>query len=650
MPRIVTVLRVMIVLCLFLLLAPPRAGAQPGWVKQAILDASDKKLHKDAPAVIIYDTDEVKISSDGQTRHKIRIAVKILTPEGINEAILHAPTSPFKPVKKVQGWLITPGGETKKLKRENIVEVALEQAAGFYDDRRTLVASFDDVGIGDVVAFEFQVDEKNKGEGFHQSFTFQSDLPVISSRFEMTVPKNWLINAAGQFLEPVNYSTEGNRHIWQAGYMAYRPDEVNMPPAGEVSRHLHITCYSPDDERSKFLESWQGISQWAWERHQNEAAVDHTIRKEATTLIKGLDSPLDRLTAVAHYVRDDIRYVAVELDEGRFRPRAATTTYFNRYGDCKDKVTLMRAMLSAIDIPSQPVLALSGGNILEEVPSPFQFNHVIIAIPIESVPGLETHTMAIVDGWLYFDPTDQTTSLGRVPTHLCGKKVLKMSDTDTALVTLPPLDPGEHRRVYRATAALDFDNSITAEVIIVDYGNRAGETKFRNSLTPVEEWVESWQEVFSHSMQNPRVTDYKAESDEDSCWISFKLKGQNYLTSAGDLHLLKLDFIHEDWTDEMTGDERVHPIYFRTPGIIDTEIEWTLPEGWVFTENPRPIKSECEIARINGRTESTGANLRLQSTVTYRGGTLPVAKFAEARTYYRQALAARGMRAIINKE
>jgi len=59
------------------------------------------------------------------------------------------------------------------------------------------------------------------------------------------------------------------------------------------------------------------------------------------------------MAALAKFVQQNIRYVAIELGVGRRPGRTAAVDIFHhRYGDCKDKATLMGTMLNEIGIDS----------------------------------------------------------------------------------------------------------------------------------------------------------------------------------------------------------------------------------------------------------------------------------------------------------
>jgi hypothetical protein len=103
-------------------------------------------------------------------------------------------------------------------------------------------------------------------------------------------------------------------------------------------------------------------------------------------------------------------------------PRAAESVLHNRYGDCKDHVTLLQSLLQAKHIDSVGVLVGVGrGWKLPGVPD-FIFNHIITYIP-----SLD----------LYADSTAQFARFGQLPEIYVGKMGLKTQ----SLAGLPQFGP-----------------------------------------------------------------------------------------------------------------------------------------------------------------------------------------------------------------
>ncbi len=140
------------------------------------------------------------------------------------------------------------------------------------------------------------------------------------------------------------------------------------------------------------------------------------IKQEVIALTAGKATPLQKMQAIAGFVQHDIRYVAIELGIGGWQPHAAPDVFSHRYGDCKDKATLMRAMLREIGVDSyQVVINAERGAITREMPAHNGFNHVILAIKLPdgmNDPSLVAVTQDPKLGRiLFFDPTRRVDSL-----------------------------------------------------------------------------------------------------------------------------------------------------------------------------------------------------------------------------------------------
>ena len=82
------------------------------------------------------------------------------------------------------------------------------------------------------------------------------------------------------------------------------------------------------------------------------AAVTPAISALAKELTSGVTDDRAKVRKLYNWVSRNIRYVAVYVAEGGFVPHSAQSILDNRYGDCKDHVTLLEALLAAVGIES----------------------------------------------------------------------------------------------------------------------------------------------------------------------------------------------------------------------------------------------------------------------------------------------------------
>ncbi len=67
--------------------------------------------------------------------------------------------------------------------------------------------------------------------------------------------------------------------------------------------------------------------------------------------------PRQRMLAALRVAQDDVRYVALLLGDGDYKPMTADEVWAQRFGDCKGKSVFLLALLDRLQIAAEPVLA-----------------------------------------------------------------------------------------------------------------------------------------------------------------------------------------------------------------------------------------------------------------------------------------------------
>ena len=144
------------------------------------------------------------------------------------------------------------------------------------------------------------------------------------------------------------------------------------------------------------------------------------IATEVETLSAGQADLLAKLNAAYTFVSRQIRYVAVEIGIGGFQPHPAADVFRNKYGDCKDKATLLLTMLDHLGLRGYPALVGTRGDIEADPAAPTlaTFDHMIVALPITADLESAVAHFSAYDAQshiLWIDPTSETDPLGQLP-------------------------------------------------------------------------------------------------------------------------------------------------------------------------------------------------------------------------------------------
>jgi transglutaminase-like putative cysteine protease/Flp pilus assembly protein TadD len=246
---------------------------------------------------------------------------------------------------------------------------------------------------------------------FWYEHTFPKRAVVGEDRLEIDVPKSREVKLKAPKYPP-QIEEKGDRRIYTWVLKDIEPDrdkDKDQDQDEDDSR--------PDVQLTTFMD-WKQVAHWYAGLADPRADVGDAVRKKAEELTKGAKTPEEKARRLYDYVARNVRYVSISLGVGRYQPHAASEVLANSYGDCKDKHTLLAALLKAVGIESDPVLIHHERKLDVDVPSPAQFDHVI--------------TLARVGSKLtWLDTTPEVTPYGLLVYSLRNKQAVVASD-DTA--------------------------------------------------------------------------------------------------------------------------------------------------------------------------------------------------------------------------
>src|SRR5260370_8256018 len=195
------------------------------------------------------------------------------------------------------------------------------------------------------------------------------------------------------------------------------------------------------------------------------------IRQKVAALTANSATPLAKMQTLEKFVQGDIRYVAIEIGIGGWQPAPAPEIFTHRYGDCKDKATLLSSMLHEIGVESFyiSINTVRGGAAPDRPPMIGWFNHEILAVQL---PGevKDKSIVAVIEHpslgrLLIFDPTDEYTPFGQLRGKLQATHALLATPNCAQLVKLHTL-PGAMNGVQRdAKLVLSSRGSLIGEIV-----------------------------------------------------------------------------------------------------------------------------------------------------------------------------------------
>jgi transglutaminase-like putative cysteine protease len=230
-------------------------------------------------------------------------------------------------------------------------------------------------------------------------------------------------------------------YAWTARNTVFAPSEPGSVGPADYDQHVILSNFP----------SYEAIGKAYWERAADKVKVTPKIQALADELTHGVSDPRAQAEVLYNWVARNIRYVAISIGLGSVVPRAAETVLDNRYGDCKDHVTLLQALLAAKRIDSVGVLV--GADRRWKVPTTpdFIFNHIITFIPTLHV---------------YVDSTSQFSRFGQLPEIYVGKMGLKTQPVAGTAQFAPITSEMQIDTEGRASGTAEIHSSGSSEMVL----------------------------------------------------------------------------------------------------------------------------------------------------------------------------------------
>ena len=626
----------------------------PSWVMEVSSQAAPSYPGK-VPAAVLLDEQHVTVDPSGLILTVSRRAVKILTRDGQRDAVVAEHYSKGgRQVKAIRAWLVTPSGFVKTFEKNDVLDLGSFSAWELYDDIRYKMISAETPEIGSVFVSESEVEEKALFE--QDQFLFQYDLPRVHSRYVVTLPAGWTVNASILNHEPVQPLVDGLTYTWETKDLEYREREDHGPSLFSTSPRLVVTFRPPPGSApSPSFESWTDVSRWHTGLAAGQDEVTPAIAAKSAKLLEGAHSDYDKIKAIARFAQS-IRYVAIEMDlahGGGYKPHAADSVLAKQYGDCKDKANLMRALLKAAGFDSYLVAIYSGDrtHVRQEWPSPEQFNHMILAVRapegIESAAVVGTNAGRL----LIFDPTDDQTPIGDLPSYEQGSYALLCAGEKGDLFKMPALEPKRSAVDVTVEAGLSADGGLTASVVEKASGQAGRTERAQHAELRPEDYRASLQRYVDRLAKGAEISKFEAQDsfDEDRFQVALDFSSAAYGQLMQNRLLVFMPSVLDTTMPRFAQTTtRSAPIVLQAR-VYRKRVSLKLPAGFTVDEMPDPAHLTSGFGKFDITFRQEQDRLVLEEELSTQAVTLPATEYAKVKRFFDDALGADHQKAVLVK-
>jgi hypothetical protein len=639
-----TILAVLASLLLALSL-PARAGDAPQWM-HALVNAPLPQHDEKTNAVLLLAEDTFTVQGNGKMKRIQRRVYKILRPDGRGYGTIYANFDSETKINSIHGWCIPAQGKDYEVKDKDAMETALfgVQNGELMSDLKTKVLTIPAAEVGNIVGYE--IEQEVHPYVIQDVWAFQQEnAPVREAHYTLQLPPGWEYKAA--WLNHPEVAPSGGSGQWQwvvSDIKAIKP-EHEMPPWEGVAEQMILSLIPPGGAANKGFESWADMARWQDGLARGRRSLSPELKQKVSDITKADTTQLAKMRSLAQFLQKDVRYVAIQLGIGGWQPHPAADVFTHKYGDCKDKATLLSAMLQEIGVDSFYLsINTTRGAVTPETPAIRWFNHVILAVRLPA--GVtDPSLVAVLDHpkWgklLLFDPTDEWTPFGHLRGELQANYGLLVTGDGGELVKLPQL-PAELNGVVRtakltlaATGALSGD---FVEQRKGDYGTQ--QRAALKSVSKDADRIKFLEGLISHSLPTFQITKaslMNLNQTDQPFGYQYSLVAPNYAKTAGGLLLVRPRILGNNSTDLLeTKEPRKYPVEFDGPWKNSDTIEIAIPPGYEVDDLPPPVNAEYSFASYHSKTESNVSTLKYTRTFEVKELSVPLSKVEDLKKLYR---------------
>jgi hypothetical protein len=611
----------------------------PDWVR-AEAQQTLPKLPSATKSVVLLDERTYTVDPKGQATEHVRYVVKILRPQGREDGYPFVWFDKDSKLLSMHVWSIDPAGKEYALKDSDMHEMgAPGQGGQLYDDEKARVADPPGRDPGGVVAYEYE--RRERPYVAETNWFFQDDTPRMHQSFTLALPAGYTYTTVWANHAPVpGADLENHKYRWEMNNeAAIDLEHVPMPPS-QSSLEARLTVHYAGPGLAVAPEStWQGIGEWYDGLAHDRETPTPEIAAKAKELIAGKTDFYEKAEAIGEFVQKQIRYFAIELGIGGYQPHAAGDIFKGRYGDCKDKATLLAAMLASVGMHSDIVLVdTRRGFVNPDAPS-IMGDHAIAAVEIPA--GYESpklHSVVTATSgkrYLIFDPTWEKTPFGQIENDLQGSYGTLVEGAQSQLIQIPVMPPELNTLRRTATFELKADGSLVGKVTDKRFGDIAERRRMEYEHDDAEKRQRFLDRSLGHDLMSATLSEVKIENLDalnKDLTTDFELKAANFASVTGPLLMVRPRVVGSYALNLNQGGERKArkvPIDLYETMLGSDEFDIQLPEGYAVDELPDPVKEDVGFAAYESSTVVHGRVLHYSRKYTVRQVTLPAGRYGD---------------------
>ncbi len=473
------------------------------------------------------------------------------------------------------------------------------------------------------------------GNYFGELQPFQTSAPTLRQQLVVLSPASLpLYSDAVRFTGQANVETRDGMKIyrWQLRNQPGYTSEPNGPPSIEQIPYVIVSAFG----------NWTAFAHWYQGLIRDTFVMDGDLQRATDRLVRGLPNDQAKVKAIYSYVIRNTHYVALEFGIHGYRPYPVSEVFRRRFGDCKDKASLLIAMLARAGIAADIVLVRTRdlGHVSTRIPAIGDFDHAIVYVP---ELGWYLDGTAEYNGARELPELDQHALVFRIPVggDLRADGLDPQSSPAARAIPLQPvitpvLPAAMNSMVRTITGSVNSKGRLQFRAQVTVVGQSA--PYYRHAMQIVGRQAGVMQAMLRQDLPGLTVTRARALNPnhyDRPLTIVFHARAPRFAAPQpnGGLRLPR-QFEPLIWVPRMAPLATRHtPVHVGSPQLIVESVDLQLPPGYTLTP-PAALHLHTPFANFDYTTQLTNGRLQWNMRLETLKSVIPVAEYATFRRFW----------------
>lgn len=599
-----------------------------------------ENLLSNANAVIRESSEDHIMKSVNEMEIKQSSAITILNTAGDSFATVYIPYDPTTKVSNIKVELYDEFGKLfKTFSKKDFSDYTNNPSSGLYVDNRVLVLR--------PISTKYPYTVKTSYETNTSDTTFLNFRPLWTYRLAVEKSSFSMLNQSGikirtkindKPLAKVTHSEEGN--LWKYSYQNIEAiTEENLSPS--LDYLIPQVEFSPEKfslaGKQGDMTDWNSFGKWYYHQLMSPVSVvtPEILGEVAALNLKGTTS--EKVKTLFQYMQNKTRYVFISMGIGGWQPMPASEVSKKGYGDCKALTNYMRTLLTAAGIPSYYAIIYDGNSVInfdKDFPK-FSGNHAILMVPTEKEP-------------IWLENTSQRIAFNHLSYSSHNRNVLAVKENGIELINTPIYKPEESKEKLIGKINIAEDGSISSTANF-EFSGGQYDSNLRLFSLKNDELIEALKNRhYNLKIDQIAVQNLKNDRDDAKIIFDLNLKANSFSKKIGnDLFFPVMPYYQS--VSFSSNDERKLPFENSFPFQDDYEVEFTIPEGYKFSEIPKSTTLTTEFGAYTINYDLKDNKLFVHRILTINKGLYPKEKYSEYIAFRKKTASNDNTKVLISK-